>query len=686
MQVFMKTKRHLLQIWLLCAALLPAAAQTQFTFTTNNDGSLNISRYTGSGGVVVIPSTTNGLAVTSIGTNAFQNCTSLTSVTIPNSVTSIGNEAFFDCGSLTSVTIGTNVTSIGDFAFGNCTSLASVTIPNSVTNIGAYAFGDCGLTSVTIPNSVTSIGEEAFGICSSLTNVTISTSVTNIGAYAFEFCGLARVTIPNSVTNIGAYAFYGCSSLTGVTISNSVTSIGGYAFYGCSCLTGIYFQGNAPSLGSAVFYGDNYATVYYLPGTSGWSSPFGGRPAVMLNPPNPAGSLQVTLSPAAAITAGAQWQVDGGVEQPSGAIVLGLSVGNHTVSFSPANGWAMPASQSVAVSANSTATASGTYGQLTYTTNNGAITITKYTGPGCAVVLPGTINGLPVTSIGSQAFYDCTSLTSVTIPNSVTNIGVEAFGWCISLTNITIGSSVTSIGSEAFDNCKSLAAITVNTNNPAYSSVAGVLFNKSQTTLIEYPRGGAGTYYTIPNSVTNIGSNAFFRCYTLASVTFGTNLTSIGSQAFYQCSKLSNVIIPDSVASIGSQAFYNCYLTGIYFQGNAPSLGGHVFDFDNKTTVYYLPWTTGWGTPGAPFGGVCPTALWLPQVQTSNASFGVLSNQFGFNITWASDMVIVVEACTNLANPAWTPVGTNTLTGGSSYFSDSQWTNYPGRFYRLRSP
>jgi len=104
-----------------------------------------------------------------------------------------------------------------------------------------------------------------------------------------------------------------------------------------------------------------------------------------------------------------------------------------------------------------------------------------------------------------------------------------------------------------------------------------------------------------------------------------------------------------------------------------------VFSGDNKATVYYLPGITGWGRT---FGDR-PTALWKPLVETSDGSFGMRTNQFGFNIIWASGMVIVVESCTNLVNPAWSPVGTNTLTGGSSYFSDPQWTNYPGRFYRL---
>jgi hypothetical protein len=107
-----------------------------------------------------------------------------------------------------------------------------------------------------------------------------------------------------------------------------------------------------------------------------------------------------------------------------------------------------------------------------------------------------------------------------------------------------------------------------------------------------------------------------------------------------------------------------------------------VFDGANDTIVYYFPGTTGWGTA---FGGR-PTALWNPKVQTSDASFGVRANHFGFNITGASGMVVVVEACADLANPTWSPVGTNTLTTGLSYFSDPEPTDYPARFYRVRLP
>jgi hypothetical protein len=152
---------------------------------------------------------------------------------------------------------------------------------------------------------------------------------------------------------------------------------------------------------------------------------------------------------------------------------------------------------------------------------------------------------------------------------------------------------------------------------------------------------------------------------------------------FYDCPRLTSITLGSSVSSIWQEAFYACAgLTGVYFKGNAPTLDSFVFTGDNNATVYYLPGTTGWG---ATFGGL-PSVLWNPQVQPADGSFGVQTNQFGFTITGSSNLVIVVEACTNLANPLWSPVGTNTLTNGSSYFSDPQWTNYPSRLYRLRSP
>ncbi len=185
-------------------------------------------------------------------------------------------------------------------------------------------------------------------------------------------------------------------------------------------------------------------------------------------------------------------------------------------------------------------------------------------------------------------------------------------------------------------------------------------------------------YASGTNTVFAPSDNCNYGLLYLTNLVISNGITGIGGDAFLNDTSLTSFLIPASVTSIGQYAFADCNgLAGVYFAGNAPSGDSSVFSNDNAT-VYYLPGATGWGPT---FGGL-PTMLWLPQVQ----NLGVQMNQFGFNIIWANDQVVVVEACTNLVNAVWVPLATNTLTGGSSYFSDPQWTNYPARFYRLSSP
>ena len=231
-----------------------ATVTSQKDYWMSNKG----SAYSGD---VVIPSsvTYNGTtySVTGIGSYAFDDCSGLTSVTIPNSVTSIGSSAFSGCTGLTSVNIPDGVNKIDYYTFFHCSSLTTITIPNSVTSIVECAFIGCsGLTSVTIPNNVTSIGYGAFAFCSSLTSINIPNSVTNIGDGAFSDCSsLTSITIPNSVTSIGNDVFSDCSSLTSVTIPNSLTRISSFAFSGCSSLTSVTIPNSVTSIGSYAFCG-----------------------------------------------------------------------------------------------------------------------------------------------------------------------------------------------------------------------------------------------------------------------------------------------------------------------------------------------------------------------------------------------------------------------------------------------
>jgi hypothetical protein len=340
--------------------------------------------------------------------------------------------------------------------------------------------------------------------------------------------------------------------------------------------------------------------------------------------------------------------------------------------------------------------------QFDFTTNSdGSLNIEIYIGSGGAVDIPMTTNGLSVTSIGEAAFYNKTSLTSVMIPDSIISIGTNAFHGCTDLTNVTIGTNVTSIGDWAFSYCPSLTSLTIpdsvtNIGNITFAYSSGLTSVTLGTNLVSIGLAAFDgcsnlTSVTIPNSVTSIGPDAFGFCFSLTNVTVGTSVTNIEDGAFVLCTNLTSVTIPNSVLSIGNYGFELCSnLTGVYFEGNAPSLGSDVFYSDNNATAFYMPGTTGWSTFNAD-SGLSPAVQWNPQAQTGDGSFGVQVNGFGFNIAGSSNLVIVVEACTNLANPVWSPVSTNTLnnfigTNGTSYFSDPQWTNYPARFYGFSWP
>ena len=597
----------------------------------------------------IIEVTEDDLAgVTSIGNFAFSGCTSLTSVTIPDSVTSIGNSAFSGCTSLTSVTNPDSVTSIGDYAFSGCSSLTSVTIPDSVTSIGESTFNGCrSLTNITIPfvgakagvtssdkyqypfgyifgassytggvatkqyyhggstssttystyyipsslKSVTVTGGKlfhgAFYNCSGLTSITIPNSVTSISNSAFFKCsGLTSITIPDSVTSIGKDAFNRCTGLTSITIPNSVTSIGDYAFYGCTGLTSITIPNSVTSIGDYAFYGCTSLTSVTIPDsvTSIGSAVF-----------NDCSNLEAVY-----ITDLAKW------------LSINLEKSTQPRIF---------------------------YRSYELYLNGQLVT---------DAVIPDSI-----TRIGNYAFYGCTSLTSVTIPDSVTSIGVEAFRecfhleavyitdlvkWlsiefatggtatsnplhrahklylngqlvtdvvipdgitrigdavfcgCTSLTSVTIPDSVTRMGLDSFSGCSSLKAVYITD----FAKWCAISFASRSNPLLYahklYLNGQLVTDAVIPDGITSIGNEAFSGCTSLTSVTIPDSVTSIDYEAFRDCTGLTSVTIPDSVTSISSRAFYCSGLISITMLSTTPpTLGSQAFDGPASSIEIIVP-------------------------------------------------------------------------------------------------
>ncbi len=624
---------------------------------TGSSSDYNPSSTAYTGGITIPASVTYGgttYSVTSIGNYAFYNCTGLTSITIPSSVTSIGDDAFYGCTGLTSVNIPNSVTKISNYAFEKCTGLTSVNIPNSVTKISIYAFSGCtGLTSITIPSSVTSIGIGAFSGCTGLTSIKVEAGNTKYDsrnncnaiietASKTLVAGCKTTTIPSSVTSIGSAAFRGCTGLTSITIPSSVTSIGVTAFYGCTGLTSITIPNSVTSIGEWAFSVCTGLTSVTIPSsvTSIGKNAFNGC----------TGLTSITI--------------------PSSVTSIGESA------FSGCTGL-------TSVTLNSNTIASKTYTSSSSLSSIFGNQVKEY------------ILGDEIQSIGSYAFYNCSGLTSVTIPSSITSIGERTFYGCSGLTSITIPSSVTSIGSGAFAGCTGLTSIKVEAGNTKYDSrdncnaiietASNTLVAGCKTTTIPSSVRSIGesafsgctglTSITIPSSVTSIGDYAFSVCTSLTSITIPSSVTTIGGWAFMGCSGLTSITIPNSVTTIGSQAFRGCTgLTSITIPSSVTSIYSSAFSGCTGLTSITIPSSVTSIGNDAFYGCTGLTSITIPSSVTSIGGYAFCDCTGLTSITIPNSVTSIGERafydCTGLTSIILSWDDPTNCTYGSSMLDD----------------
>ena len=478
-------------------------------------------------GVVVIPATYEGVGLY-IPDGAFDNCTKITSVVIPEGITKIPQYAFNNCVLLESVSLPDTLTEIETFAFYKCYKLKSITIPQSVTRIGTDAFALCtSIVSIALPDNISYIGDYVLGGCSSLTSVTIGNNMASLPRCLFYQCtSLKTINIPDSVITIGESVFDSCTSLSSVKIGNNVKTISTRAFFNCKSLISITIPESVTSIGDSAFSG-----CYCL--------------VEIINKSNlniKKGSDTYGKIAYYAITVSNE-EIDSIIREENDFTIYNDGTFSHLIRY--------VGDATEVIIPNIDRIHKGAFLNCTHITS---VVVSDH-----------------VLSIGEGAFTGCTSLETITLPFIGDGLGENntlAFLGCENIKNVILSDVCKEVPKEAFKNYKSLETIT---------------FGSKVSTIGENAFYGCEglTSLVIPNTINTIGYGAFYECTNLVSITLPSGLRTITNSLFWCCSSLESIIIPENVTTIEHYAFYKCTkLNTVTIGVNVNSIGTNVFDYD----------------------------------------------------------------------------------------------------------